>query len=155
MKKPEKRVYKILSYILMTIILFGLTYQYSAKIRILSEKKKLKESDTKKVVNGIIHQITKVQRSARRTISYEFIYQGKKYHRRIQDVFHFHCKFDYSDRVFPIIIDSLSPEKNFILFHKRDYKYFGYLVPDSMNWVFDCVEPAGQFYLTPAPISPD
>jgi hypothetical protein len=150
----NKRRIRILYFLLIIICLGGLAYQYSSKISILSEKKKLKNSSSKKIVLGNIQGITKVQKSKRKWISYDFIYETKYHHNKIMDVFNYKCSFEYKNKPFLIVIDSLHPETNFILFHKRDYRYFGYPVPDSMNWVFECVEPSGNF-LSPAPISPE
>jgi len=150
----NNRLIRVLSFILVTVLLIGIAYQYSSKFKILSEKKKLKDSSSKVIAYGKINSITKVQKSSRRHISYDFTYKGKYYHRKLMDVFNYKCSFEYKNKPFLIVIDSLRPETNFILFHKRDYKYFGYPVPDSMNWVFECVEPAGNF-LSPAPISPE
>ncbi len=73
------------------------------------------------------------------------------------DNFNYKCSHfsdEYLKKRILIVIDSLHPEKNFILFHKRDYVYFGYSIPDSMNWLFNCVQPSGSYIFSPAPISP-
>lgn len=154
MKSGNSRITKILYYILIGVGIIMCIDQYSSKFIILSEKKELKNSTFKRIVYGKINEITKVQKSSRRWISYDFTYKNKYYHRKVMDVFSYKCSFDYAKKIFPIVIDSLHPESNFILFHKRDYNYFGYSAPESMNWVFNCVKPAGNI-LSPAPISPE
>jgi hypothetical protein len=139
----NKKLIKVLYFLLIGGALIMGIYQYYSKIVILSEKKELKNSSFKMLVYGKINEISKMQKSSRKWISYAFTYKNKYYHREIMDVFSYNYKFDYVGKQFPIVIDSLHPEMNFILFHKRDYKYFGYLAPDSMNWVFSSVEPLG------------
>lgn len=154
MRINNKRLIKTLFYIIIAGCIIALAYQYSAKILTLSQKKKLKDSGSQKIVYGNIQEISKVQKSSRKWISYDFTYKNKYYHNKIMDVFYSKCKFEYDKKLFPIVIDSLHPETNFILFHRRDYVYFGYKTPDSMNWLFNCVEPSGSYIFSPAPISP-
>ena len=154
-KNKNRRLSAALYCLLIGLGIVVVVYQYSSKISVLSEKKELRRSASKTLVYGQINAISKVQKSSRKWISYDFTYKDKYYHRKMMDVFSYKCEFDFRDKTFPIIIDSLHPETNYILFHKRDYRYFGYKVPASMQWVFDCVEPLGIYWLTPAPISPD
>ncbi len=135
--------------------LLGFIYQYSVKISKLSEKVNLKKLKTKLIVHGSVTNVTNVMKSSRKTIFYEFKYSGKLYSNNISDVFNYSCRVEFDNLKFPILIDSINPETNFILFHKRDYKYFGYPTPDSMASFFNCIQPSGSYIFSPAPISPD
>jgi len=154
-KKRNNRIIRLLVYILIIGSTLGLIGQYSSKVAFLNEKRKLKNSPSRLIVYGKINSISRVQKSSKKLISYQFYYGNSKYHKRISDVFTYKCSFEYQDKLFPIVIDSLNPNRNCILFHKRDYNYFGYHVPDSMNWVFECVSPEGSYIFATAPISPD
>jgi hypothetical protein len=154
-EKNENKWLRLIYYLIILACIVGMVFQYSSKVITLYQKKNLKNCISKKVVYGNIREITHVTKSTRKWISYEFTYKNKNYSNKIMDVFFSKCGYDYDRKLFPIIIDSLQPEKNFILFHKRDYVYFGYSIPDSMNWLFNCVEPSGSYIFSPAPISPD
>ena len=151
----EERWIKITVRCMLAFAMIGLIYQYSDNVVVLSQKRELKNSSTKKIIPDIINSTSSVQRSTRKRISYSFIFNGRRYDRYVYDVYYTKCDFDHRNETFPIVIDSLNPQLSFILLHKRDYKYFGYPAPDSMNWVFRCVQPSGSYYLTTAPICPD
>ena len=150
----NKRSLRALYYAIIAGCIIGAAYQYSSKIILLSQKRQLKNRSSKKIVYGNVREISHIPKSTRKWISYRFSYNNESYNNKIMDVFYSKCKLNYDERLFPIVIDSLHPETNFILFHKRDYIYFGYPVPDSMNWLFNCVEPSGSYIFSPAPISP-
>ena len=152
---------KIEKYIFIGIIIFcviGLSYNYTDKIIKLREKKALKTSNTKKIAQGNITSISEVNKSNGKWIRYFFHFKGQEINGRVRDNFNYKCnrlEDDYLKKQVPIVFDSLKPEINFILFHKRDYVYFGYPIPDSMNWLFNYIEPSGSYIFSPAPISPD
>ena len=153
-KKENKRL-RLIYYVIISACIVAMIFQYSSKIITLYQKANLKNSISKKIVYGNIREIRHVTKSTRKWISYEFTYKGKNYSSKIMDVFFSKCGYEYDRKLFPVVIDSLQPEKSFILFHKRDYVYFRYSIPDSMNWLFNCVEPSGSYIFSPAPISPD
>lgn len=147
----NKRIYTTIIIFFVTVI----AYQYSYKIYILYQKKQLKSSTSRKIIFGKIREIKHVTKSTRKWISYEFIYENKIYSNKNLDIFISKCNLEYDKKSFPILIDTISPQMNFILFNKRDYVYFGYKIPDSMNSFFNCIKPSGSYIFSIAPISPD
>lgn len=155
MPKQSGRITKILFYLLLAFCGYIFVYQYSNKIKKLNQKKNLKNSESKLIVSGNISSIHNVHKSNRKLIYYSFNFHGKYYIGRAMDNFNYSCSVDFTGKSIPIIIDSLDPSINFILFHKRDFNYFNQSFPDSLNWLFNCIEPSGNYWLSPAPISPD
>lgn len=96
-----------------------------------------------------------MMKTNRKWIYYSFSYKGKRYNKKQMDNFNILCdNIEYNSHLVPILIERDKPSLSFILFHPRDFVYFGYNIPDSMNWLFKCIEPKGSYILSPAPISP-
>lgn len=155
MLKQSGRTTRILYSLLIIFCASIFVYQYGNKINKLNQKKSLKNSKYKMIVLGNISSISNVHKSNRKSIYYNFNYHGEYYSGSAMDNFNYLCPFDFEGKSVPILIDSLNPNTNFILFHKRDFKYFNQSYPDSLNWLFNCIEPSGSYWLSPAPISPD
>jgi len=153
-----KKLGKYILWLIMIMCFTILVNNYTNKIIKLREKKALKISNTKKIVQGNITLISEVNKSNGKWIWYLFHLNGQEINGKVRDNFNYKCKRledDYLKKQIPIVFDSLNPKINFILFHKRDFVYFGYTIPDSLNWLFNCIEPSGSYIFSPAPISPD
>jgi hypothetical protein len=44
---------------------------------------------------------------------------------------------DYKDKYFPVVYSTINPEKSIILVYPKDFIQWGYVFPDSLDWVID------------------
>ena len=141
---------------LLSLCAIGLITQYYTKIATNKMKAKIRRSNIKILVPAKITWVGTVMKSNRKSIYYEYTYSGTKYNKDVMDNFNFRCnRIDYENHFVPVVILKNDPDKSSILFHPRDFVYFGYNPSDSRNWLFECIEPSGSYIFSPAPISPD
>lgn len=141
---------------LLSLCAIGLITQYYKKIAINKMKANIRQSNLKMIVPSKINSVSTMMKTNQKWLNYSFTYNGKNYNKEVSDNFNFHCnRIDYENHFVPVVILKNDPDKSSILFHPRDFVYFGYNPPDSMKWLFDCIEPSGSYIFSPAPISPD
>lgn len=114
--KNENKWLRLIYYVIILACIIAMVFQYSSKVITFYQKGNLKSSISKKVVYGNIREIRHVTKSTRKWISYEFTYKDKNYSNKIMDVFFSKCGYEYDKKLFPIVIDSLQPEKTLFFF---------------------------------------
>jgi len=52
----------------------------------------------------------------------------------------YNCEFEstFRNKQFTVVYSTLNPDKSFMLITPDDFEFWGYEIPDSLNWVRDC-----------------